>query len=208
MQMTKSSLAIILSKLRAFETPKFADEQYTTDSEIAATILWNAFMQENVKNRTIADLGAGTGIFGIGCCLLGAKKAYFVEKDANAVEIMKENLQKMKKMIENCKTEIIFGDVKNFGTKVDAVFQNPPFGVKKLHADRAFLEKAFETAPLIYSLHKSESANFLEKFADEHSFALKGRQEFAFPLKQTMEYHKARIKRINVSCFIFEKIQQ
>src|SRR3989338_11601347 len=93
MIITKSRLAIILSKLRQFENPKFLDEQYTTDSEIAAMVLWNAYMSGNIKGKTIAYLGAGTGILGIGALLLGAKKVFFVEKDENAVKILKENLE-------------------------------------------------------------------------------------------------------------------
>ena len=45
-----------------------------------------------VEGRVVADFGCGNGILGIGALLLGAKQVYFVEKDHDVVEIMKENL--------------------------------------------------------------------------------------------------------------------
>jgi putative methylase len=203
MQITKSGLAIILSKLRAFDAPSFIDEQYTTDSEIAATVLWNAFMSGNIRGKTIADLGAGTGFLGIGAGLLGARLVFFVEKDAKAIEILKCNLAETRKKMEKCVTKIICDDIKNFRTGVDVVFQNPPFGVKKEHADRIFLEKAFEISSLVYSFHKSESTAFLQGFAARHGFTIAGEQRFSFPLRQTMKYHRSRIRRIGVSCYEF-----
>jgi len=70
---TKSSLAIELSNLNVFSKAKVKLEQYPTDSEIAADVLWNAYMKDELKGKTIADLGCGTGILGIGALLLGAK---------------------------------------------------------------------------------------------------------------------------------------
>ncbi len=205
MRLTKSGLGIILSKLHNFENPRFSDEQYTTDSEIAATILWNAFLAGNIKDKIIADLGAGTGILGIGAGLLGAKEVFFVEKDEKTLKILRKNLAEFQKILKNCEISVVLSDVKNFSEPVDVVLQNPPFGIKKKHADRIFLEKAFEIAPIVYSFHKSESTSFLQKFARDHNFSIIWEQKFAFPLKQTMKFHKSCIKRIDVSCYFFKK---
>ena len=205
MGLTTSRLAIILSKLRVFDDPKFIDEQYTVDSEIGATILWNAFMSGDIQGRKIADLGAGTGLLGIGASLLEAKEVFFVERDTNVTPILHANLQEAAKNMQNCITHVLLDDVKNFGQPVDTVIQNPPFGVKKMHADRIFLEKAFEIAHVVYSFHKSESTDFLKKFAEQHNFSLVSEQKFAFPLKRTMKFHTSRIKCIDVSCYVFRK---
>jgi len=205
MKLTKSGIAILLSKLHQFRLPKFVDEQYETDSEIASTILWNAFMAGHVDEKVVADLGAGPGILGIGGGLLGACKVYFVEKDERVIDILKQNIETTRKDLANFPFEVIFDDIRNFRTKVDTVFQNPPFGVKRRHADRIFLEKAFEIADVVYSLHKSESTEFLQKFAEQHGFQLVSEQKFSFPLKNTMKYHTSRIKRIGVSCYTFKR---
>ena len=52
MIISKSKLAILLSKLRVFEAPKLKSEQYTTDSEIAADVLWQAYYLKDIENKT------------------------------------------------------------------------------------------------------------------------------------------------------------
>ena len=73
---SKSSLAVLLSKLKGFETEKVSEklEQYQTDPEIAAEILWFAGFNNDISRKVIVDLGCGTGILGIGALVMGAKK--------------------------------------------------------------------------------------------------------------------------------------
>src|SRR3989338_8939169 len=94
--LTKSRLAIELSKLNVFQKANIILEQYPTDSEIAATMLWHAYMQKEIENNVVADLGCGTGILGIGALLLGARYVYFVEIDKDALIILRENLKRLK----------------------------------------------------------------------------------------------------------------
>ena len=44
----KKSLEILLSSARGFEKPLPELEQYETPSDIAADLLWNAFMDGNI----------------------------------------------------------------------------------------------------------------------------------------------------------------
>lgn len=52
------------------------------------------------KNTTVLDMGCGSGILGIGACLLGADKCVAVDIEENAVEITKKNAQ-INKLPEN-----------------------------------------------------------------------------------------------------------
>ena len=117
---TKSRLAIKLSKLKSFESPKIRAEQYMTDSETAAEMLWFAYMRGDISGKTIADFGCGTGILGIGAILLGAEKVFFIDNDEDAIKICKENLGNEKK------GEILSSDVASFDKKSDVVIENPP----------------------------------------------------------------------------------
>ena len=83
--MSKSELAIRLSKLKGFGSPSVALEQYPTDSEMAAELLWSACMRGDVSGKAVADLGCGTGVLGIGCLLMGAEKVFFVDSDGEAL---------------------------------------------------------------------------------------------------------------------------
>jgi len=196
---TKSGLAIELSKLKVFEKPSAKAEQYITEPEIAADFLWLAYMKGDIDGKIIADFGCGTGILGIGALFLGAKKIFFIDSDEKALEICRKNAKGFEK-----KAVFVLKDIKDFDGKADIVIQNPPFGTKTRHADREFLEKAFETADIVYSFHKLSTREFVEKFAGMKNFRTTALLEYEMPLKATQKFHKKRIQRINVGCWRFE----
>lgn len=211
-KMSRSGLAIRLSAIKGFNAPKVSAEQYMTDSEIAATVLWDVYMKGDINGKAIADLGCGTGILGIGARLLGASKVYFIESDSLAMEICKENVNENKDSMNGlgneeseCLSEYFLGDVSEFNKDVDTVIMNPPFGVKSEHSDRKFLEKAFEISGVVYSFHKSETKEFIERFAKQKNFMIDQVIDFEWPLKASMGFHKKKIEKINVSCFRFVK---
>lgn len=203
-EITKGMLAKTLSQLKVFENPKIVSEQYTIDGEIAAQMLWNSAIIGDFSGKVIVDLGAGTGILGIGALLLGAKKALFVEKDSYALGICKENYEKIKSEFKIGEADFIEADIANCDVKGDVVIQNPPFGTKKEHADKEFLERAFKTAQIIYSIHKATTRDFIEKFALQNNFKTTHYWEFDLPLKKTYKFHKSKIKKIKIGIFRLE----
>lgn len=204
--MGKKQLAIILSKLKVFWEPKDWMEQHATDSEIAAQVLWSASMRGWVKGKKIADLGAGTGILGIGCLLLEAESVSFVEKDNDSVRVLKENLVVIEENHEIGMHEIIMKDIRNLEIdKYDLVVQNPPFGTKEKHIDMSFLEKAMALSDKIITFHKTETKEFIEKLARENNYSVAERHDLSYPLKKTMKSHKKKVERINVSAWLLYK---
>lgn len=195
--LTKKQLAIQLSKLVVFEKPKMKLEQYPTDSEVASIVLWDALMKGDIVGKKVADLGAGTGILGIGALLLGAKHVYFVEKDSDAVDILRQNLLPLR--LQNY--TVLQMDVTEFQDHVHTVFQNPPFGTKQAHADKPFMEKAFSIAKVVYSFHKTATDAFVRAIAGDFSFTVAEVFQFAFPLRQTYTSHRKKIERIEVTCY-------
>lgn len=203
--LSKSSLAIFLSKLEVFENPKVSFEQYATDSEVAAEILHFAYMNGDIKGKVIADLGCGTGLLGIGALALGAKKIFFVDVDKDALRKTSENLEFAKENLNKKNAVLANKDVKDFNEKADVVLENPPFGIQKKHADKPFLEKAFKTANVIYSFHKAESKKFIEKLAKEHGFEITNYFEYDFLIKMTQKFHTRKSYRFKVGCWRMEK---
>ena len=202
---SKKALAVVLSGLEGFRSPEVRVEQYSTDSEIAAEVLWQAFMKGDIGKVSV-DLGSGPGMLGIGLLALGAQKVYFVDFDQKVMEIAKDSMAKVKSEYNlTGKAVFLWQNVYDFNEQVDLVVMNPPFGVKVRHADRKFLKKAFEVGKVVYSFHKTESKKFLERFAKDNNFKITDVFDFKFPLKATMPFHSKRIKRIPVSCFRFEK---
>lgn len=195
---SKSRLAMVLSQLKVFDDPSPHEEQYPMDSETGAEVLWNASFNGDIEGKSVADLGAGTGILGIGALLLQAKNVYFVEQDPKAIAILRENLQEIEQKDAAVVAE---QEVGTFETPVDTIIQNPPFGTKQKHADREFLLKAFALAPVIYSFHKATSRDFIERIAMDQGYAVTHYYAFDFPIKASMLFHKKAIHRIKVGCW-------
>ena len=197
--MNKKQLAVLLSRLEKLSLKNRALEQYETDPELAAQILWHASLHNDITNKVVADFGCGNGIFGIGALVLGAKKVYFI--DVCDLSIAKKNV----KHLGFRNASFLQRDISNFSYKVDVVFQNPPFGVQKKHADKIFLERAFNLAQHIYSIHKIESKSFLEQISKEYCFHCKKLFTTNFLLKKSFPFHRKKAYPVLVGCWFFEK---
>lgn len=82
-------------------------------------------IQFDIYNKSFLDLFAGSGQIGIEALSRGASEATFVEKDKQAVKVIKENLQ-------NCrfKAEIFHEDAFYFlsrGESFDIIYLDPPY---------------------------------------------------------------------------------
>ncbi|MGV8162510.1 MAG: METTL5 family protein [Candidatus Nanoarchaeia archaeon] len=208
--MSKKDLAVELSRLAVFDDAKLYLEQYSTDSEVAADILWNAHMKDLIKDKTIIDLGAGTGILGIGCLLLGAKRVIFVEKDKDCLDLLEQNLKVISEnyeistdiLIENMDIKDITPDL--FG-ECDLVVQNPPFGTQEKNCDALFLEKAMQIAPKVITMHKTVTKDFIAILVENNGFKESNYFYYKYPLKMTLPHHKKSIEHIKVSCWFLER---
>ncbi|MBI4139540.1 RsmD family RNA methyltransferase [Candidatus Woesearchaeota archaeon] len=207
---TKSGLAIELSKLEGFYSPKVSHEQYSTDSEIASEWLWNAFMLGDINDRKIIDQGSGTGILGIACMLLGAKEVVFIESEDSVMNVAKENVKNVRKLekegLEHVKTIFSNIRVEEHEHKAEIVIQNPPFGTRLKGADIIFLKKAFKSAPIVYSMHKTSTKEFIQKVSSSEGFKITHSWSYKMPLKATYEHHSKKIQIIDVDVHRFNKI--
>jgi|SRR3989338_817015 len=204
-KMTKSGLAVLLSRLEGFKEPKVREEQYLMDSEIAAFVLWNAYLLKDIEGKAIADFGCGTGMLGVGALLMGARQVWLVDSDEKALETAKNNLSKVKSEgYEFGKAEFVCSDIGKLEIKADIVIQNPPFGTKIRHNDIVFLQKALQTANVVYSFHKSETLGFLKRFLAGKNAKITHVFDFKFPIKASLSFHRRQIHRINVSCLRIE----
>jgi len=202
---SKKALAMVLSRLKGFTSPKVKLEQYITEPEIAAEVLWSAKMSSHVGKVSV-DLGCGTGMLGVGLLLLGAEKVIFVDSDDKSLDVCRSNLDFIKNEYSGIGDSVLScQDISDFNTKVDLVVQNPPFGTKVRHNDREFLIKAFNVSDLVYSFHKSETKQYILDLSKRKGFIVENYWNFRFPLKATYGFHVKKLKYIDVSCFCFTK---
>lgn len=197
----KQSLAVALSRLKHFEQAKMEFEQYATESELAAELLWHAYQHGHLEGKRILDLGAGTGILAVGAALMGAKNVIAVEKDLDAIRVLKENLD----LYEGVDAvQIVESDIAHFDEEADVVIMNPPFGTKERHADRAFLDKATRLAPVIYTIHKETTDQFVRAFAHDAKYDVVLAETHKLALRHTMAHHERQKQeiKVNVYCLI------
>ncbi|MBI2564486.1 methyltransferase [Candidatus Woesearchaeota archaeon] len=202
---SKKALAKTLSSLKGFKIPKVRLEQYMLSSDSAASLLWIALMNGDIQEKVICDLGAGTGILGIGALLLGAKKVIFVDCDKEALEITQKNIDSIKSEQQIGEFEILNEKVSDFSkSNINTIIQNPPFGTKIKHSDKEFLEKALRLAKSVYSIHKASTEMFLRAIAKDYNFNL-----FLIPqkelLKKTYLFHTKKREYINIVLAYFRK---
>ena len=89
----------------------------------------SSLISVNLINSSILDLYSGIGSFGLECISRGAKKVTFVEKDSNAINILRKNLTNL---YANKKAAIISDKIELFlkndlSEKFEIIFLDPPF---------------------------------------------------------------------------------
>ena len=197
--MKKKELEILLERLEDIPEPDVESEQYSTPATVASELLHFAFLNGDIENRLVYDLGCGNGILGIGAKLLGARAVVGIDSDAKAVEVALRNSKRL-----GVEVEVRTGDVRSIEGEGDTVVMNPPFGAQRRnrHADRVFLEKALEIAPVVYSLLNKGSEPFVRSTVPSATIQS---SPVAFPLKRRFWFHKKDKRAITVDIYRIEQ---
>ncbi len=191
--MKRKDLEIKLERVRPFREPSAALEQYPTPATIAADILFAAYANGDVADKTINDLGCGTGIFAIGAKLLDAEKVRGYDVSASALEVARENAKELGTEIEFIET-----DISGVNDTADTTFMNPPFGCQNEHADRPFLSKAMELSDSVYSIHMANTIGFLEDFAASHGREIVARATYNYNIPHTFSFHSKTKQTVDI----------
>ena len=194
--MKKKELEILLQKVPSFEEPVPHLEQYLTSANIAADIIFIAHQFGDIENKIVLDLGCGTGIFSTGVALTGAKKIIGIDVDENAIKTAKNYAEK-----NNLEITFMIQDVRDVGIKCDTVIMNPPFGAQKGNqkADRKFIEKGFEIAPVLYSIHLAKTIPFVTKLISSLGGEVNYSKDYVFPIKWMFEFHEKKVVNYDVT---------
>jgi putative methylase len=190
--MKKKDLEIILQKIPPHPAPLIKLEQYSTPAAIAADIIFSAYMDEDIAEKVVLDLGCGTGIFALGAKLLGAYNAIGIDTDGTALAIAEGYAKALSVDISFLEHDIADVTHKLLPVNaVDTVIQNPPFGAQKTArgADRIFLQKAIELASIVYSLHLSKTEEFITLLIDKLGGEVLNLKRYSFPIAHLYHFH-------------------
>lgn len=207
MRMRPKHLAMALSKLKPHPCADVSLEQYATEGDLAAYWMLAVDELDGMDGRVVADLGAGNGILGVACLMLGASHVHFVECDKAALEVLGQNLASLDASLEDCWTvhsSTIGTDPLDL-TGVDIVVMNPPWGVQTAKADRPFLHAAFTSpASAIHLLH-SDRATHVAALGNDHGWDNEAVLRTTFRLPPLYAHHAKRTASTDVQCWRFHR---
>ncbi|MGM0770313.1 MAG: METTL5 family protein [Halobacteriota archaeon] len=191
--MKQRKLEMLLEKVRGFDSPDVTLEQYPTPALLAAELLHFAYMKGDLTD-TVYDLGCGTGVLAIGAKLLGAERVVGFDSDLSALDIAKENAEKL-----GVEVEFECMDIRQVRGHAHTVVMNPPFGAQVKGSDRPFLKTALKVGDIMYSIHNSGSMEFVKKFIEPA--IITEWYNTGFPIKRTFKFHKKDVERIEVEIY-------
>jgi 16S rRNA (guanine966-N2)-methyltransferase len=106
----------------------------------------------NWMGKTVVDLFAGTGAFGLEAASRGAENVYFIEKLYKNCKLIAKNVEKVRKAGVNANMEVICFDAINvykrlprFREKIDVIFADPPYNIADEVSKEILKNKAFAT---------------------------------------------------------------
>ena len=199
----KRHLEMKLQSVPPHPKPKVGLEQYTTPPVIAADLIWNAASLGDIEGRNVLDLGCGSGIFAIGCALMGANRVCGIDIDDDSILLARQTADRLE--LDNVFYSAC--DVCQFDDdyETDTVIQNPPFGSQRnaRHGeDLKFLKKAFSMNPdVVYSFHMASTEEFLVDFYRDNGFDITHVFRYDFPIPKIYDFHKKEKRNVDVIVF-------
>lgn len=158
------------------KTPEGLDTRPTTD-RIKET-LFN-MLQGDIQGAVFVDLFSGSGAIGIEALSRGARKAYFVETSARALDCIQQNLTftKLQNRAILIKQEACSA-LSSIGEEaVDIIFMDPPYGHDHEKSVLAVLKnKAYVTEDTLIIVEASLNTDF--SWLEEQGFLLEKEKRY------------------------------
>jgi putative methylase len=199
----RKELEKFISNISPHPKPKLSIEQYTTPAFIASTLLCTAaYTFGDIQDKSVCDLGCGTGRLAMGASYLGANLVVGVDIDCVAI------LAARKKAVElGLHIDWVMGDIENLAGNFDTALENPPFGVRKHGADIRFLRKALSIADVTYSIHKSSlgSRSFIGNVVNRAEGKITNIVESILEIPHQFEFHRKPVYKVKVDIYRISK---
>jgi len=163
-------MRIISGSLRSLKLQTLTSQTTRPSSDRLKESLFNAMFMR-CDHQTWCDMFAGSGAIGLEALSRGAKKVVFIEKDKEALNIIKSNIQRCK-MEE--KSLVIYEDALNYDQKnpinepFNVIFIDPPYDVSL----KPLLDNILNTAwynqdtMFIFERHAQENIEILRESFD------------------------------------------
>lgn len=174
---------MMLSGLEQTQSQSVDLEQYSTDGDLAARWLTDISNFGDLQEGcSVADLGTGNGVLGLGAIALGAGRIVLIEVDRAACETAQHNAIKLGFADSAEVTQATIGIDTLRLDSVDLIISNPPWGRQSPKADRPFLDAMLSARVTSHLMHSAE-ASHIEPMFEEHGWSVEryGEADFALP---------------------------
>ena len=182
---------MLLSSLPPHPCGDIELEQYTTSGDIAASWLAQiAAFGDLSTDSSIADLGAGNGILGIGAALMGVSQVVLVEVDEQACSVAFQSIEQagVSDYVEIfCKRVDDSLDLSG----ADLIISNPPWGTQNPKSDRPFLDAIIRSNTIAHLMHSAE-ATHIETIFKSAGWEVERYWETDFALPAAYSHHYSR----------------
>ena len=183
---------MLLSNLTPHPCDSVELEQYTTDGDLAARWLVDiAAFGDLSEGCTVADLGAGNGILGLGALVMDAGRAMLGEADQAACDVAKSNAESMGFTDSVEVIQATLGSDQVDLRSADVVISNPPWGRQTPKADRPFLEAMIAAEAPSHLLHSADATHIRPLF-EEAGWAAERYGEADFALPAAYSHHSRK----------------
>ena len=188
----------VLASVPPFPYPRPELEQVETPVPAAVLLLELAHALGDLRNRSVLDLGSGTGRLAIGAAALGAKRVLGIETDALAVERARQAAEPW-----HDRVRFRVGEAHTVRSKADTVVMNPPFGAQRRGADRPFWEAAYRLGRgRIYAFSLSESRSFILKRAVAAHAHVEAMRPVTWDLPRQFPFHRRNRVALKVDLWV------
>lgn len=198
---SKRALEQQLSRVRGFDAPWAALEQYSTPADIAAHLVHLADLNGDLDG-VVVDLGTGTGTLALGAALRGPRRVIGIERDPAALALARDN---ERRVAPATGIDWLLADATRppLGGSGATVLMNPPFGAQHGNegADRRFLDATREFADVVYSIHNAGSRGFVESFVADGGGDITHAYELALEIDRQFDFHDEERTTIRAECY-------
>lgn len=157
-------MRIISGKYKGHPLVDFKADHIRPTTDRVKETLFNKMMF-HLEGARVVDLFSGTGNLGLESLSRGAREVIFVEKHPKSLDILRQNLNKLKVPVTDYR--IVNMDVlaylKNYqGEPFDIIFADPPFTEKMAHAVMEHASKSTAFGPETLMAIESERRERME----------------------------------------------
>ncbi len=163
---------------------------------MASELLYMAGFEHGDLEANIVDLGTGTGRLAIGAALNGAKEVLGLDIDRRSIRLAIQNGRRAR-----VKTDWVIGDLDSVKGNFSTVIMNPPYGTRSPHQDTQFLSRAFDLAPISYSIHKSSTRTYLVQLVNKKGRRVDQVRRMTMQIPHLFGFHRKKWEAIQVDLY-------